>query len=529
MRFIPLSTIRSVTESFGDVTSIEGREAVLKSLKDSSGQFFTGPYTKEEIIDSVSKITDRNCVFYQWIEQEKNLLAILEGRVPEFSFQDRFHWVDHTLFTDFTDFLSPFLVSGLMKYRDTKDFQQLKKIFSFLVLLPKDNRSVLEQELFRSPKEYIVDHLKQLQNCKNENDLLHIIDNVSSDDLIAIIDLLSRSSYHVKVWYIDEVLAVLNHPSCTARLAYRIVQRLKKLELNPEHQSKIIEIENELKSGELLNKASDLPLYKRLRIKQIMRFAFFICLLIVAYFIIQYDPTSITEKDLGTVSSFEDFSLDERKQLDSLLRLNSNATQSEDIDQDQYMWTQGNGISLSLRKSLKNKRMESLFSDWLLNADLHNKGLVDSCAVFKQKTAHYYPDVHATKEMLGKEETMIRNESTYSVYVFIFEEFSNGKIYSVLIPSETSVALKLSKDQYLFFVAGNNLAPFIAPKGVPESELPSKEFTHHFCDVDMNFAESLGSFYKLSSPKKDHNKLLITGDSNTFFLVTDLYGILETI
>ena len=70
------------------------------------------------------------------------------------------------------------------------------------------------------------------------------------------------------------------------------------------------------------------------------------------------------------------------------------------------------------------------------------------------------------------------------------------------------------------------MVKYTVPKNA--SNVPSQRFDHHFCEVDDNFKESLNTIYKLAKPKKGQNKLMLSGDSTNYFVVADLYGILET-
>jgi hypothetical protein len=83
----------------------------------------------------------------------------------------------------------------------------------------------------------------------------------------------------------------------------------------------------------------------------------------------------------------------------------------------------------------------------------------------------------------------------------------------------------MNENDQALFVPGNDLGKFIAPSGA--GELPSVDFDHHFCKIDMNFSESLMNFYSLVQPKSRKKKLLLSGDLNGFFSDEALYGVLQ--
>lgn len=526
MRFISLSNLKKICASVGDPT-IE-KETIITKINAASSDFESKGYSNNEILAVLNVLNKQTEVFFQWVEQDKGLLSILEGKSPNLPFKDHFHWIGHALSTDFAHFISPFLCAAVLKYRDEKNTTTLFYLFTYLQLLPVDDRLVVEQELFKSSKERISNALKDALSATSEEQLLQITEEICSKDIIGIIGQLSRSSYHTKVWYIDEVLTLFKHQACSARLAYRIIQRLKELELNPEHKVTIAEIEKDLTTGQILATKKKAKRNFRSTVKQLVTLVLLLALFVAVYFIVNYKEDKEINPDLDLASSFEQFSKDERKQIDSLLRSQRQDSLLTENDQDQYLWVQGNGVSLTLRKPLKNERMEELYNDWLLDAQLFEKGIMDSCKNSSTDKNYQFTGVKTADQLKGEKVTAIRNESEYSVYIFVFDEQKNGSIYSTLLKKNKTISLNLNTGQYLLFVAGNTLAEFKKPSGAGIGELPSKNFDHHFCDTDYNLSISVNTIYKLVFPQKGSNKLLLSGDEFSSFVVADLYGILET-
>lgn len=528
MVFISLSDLKKITASIGDPTLEQERIKIIQELNAVPGIFEVSGYLNAEILAVVKVLNEQTFVFFQWIEQDKGLLSILEGKHPNQPFKDHFHWIGHALSSDFERFLSPFLCSAALKFRDEKNTATLFHLFTYLQLLPSDDRLVVEQELFKGTKERINKSLKDAQIASSEEQLLQITEEICSLETIGIIGQLSRSSYHTKVWYIDEVLTLFKHPACSARLAYRIIQRLKALELNPEHQTTIAEIEKDLTTGQILANKKRSKRNSRATLKQLVTIGLLIGLFVAVYFIVNYKEDKEINPDLDLASSFEQFSKEERKQIDSLLRLQQQDSLLTENEQDQYLWAQGNGVSLTLRKPLQNERMERLYNDWLLDAQLFEKGIMDSCKTSSTDKKYQFKGVKTTDQLKGDRVTAVRNESEYSVYIFVFDEQKNGSIYSTLLKKNKTISLNLSTDQHLLFIAGNNLSEFKKPSGAGIGELPSQNFDHHFCDADFNLSISANTIYKLVFPQKGSNKLLLSGDEFSSFVVADLYGILET-
>lgn len=528
MRFISLSSLKKICASYGDPEVATEREKIKNALSSEEGLLEASGYSRTEILEMLTLVDDQSRVFLQWIEQDKELLAILEGRAPKQVFQDHFHWIGHALAAPFAQFLTPFLSSAALKFREESNTKTLLCLFSYLKLLPPDDQLVVEQELFKGIKIRLLQSLSFKQNAQTEEELLSITETVCSSEIVGIIGELSRSSYHSKVWYVDEMLTFFKHPACTARLAYRIIQRLNELELNPEHQNAIKEIETNLKTGQILVQKQNKKKNFRPTIRQIVSIVLFSGLIFTIYYIFTYQEKTINNPDLNLASSFEQFSKEERKQIDSLLRSQRQDQATEENAMDQYLWTQGSGVSLTLKKPLENKRMEELYNDWLLDARLFEKGLIDSCKNVEKTNSFQFKGVKSTDELKGDQMTAVRNESEYSVYVFVFDEQTNGGIYSKLLKKDQTVSLNLKTGQFILFIAGNNLTKFTKPSGLGSDELPSAQFDHHFCDVDFNLSLSLNTLYIFKFPHKGSNKLMLSGDQFSSFEVADLYGILET-
>jgi hypothetical protein len=106
---------------------------------------------------------------------------------------------------------------------------------------------------------------------------------------------------------------------------------------------------------------------------------------------------------------------------------------------------------------LQNNRMEELYADWLIDAMLHENGAYDSCGTAKNNTTKFlFPGVKKADELIGKEDVYIQNNSEYSVYVFIFDDYKNGMVYSQLFKKGETIHLKLTTGNNLLFVAGIN-------------------------------------------------------------------------
>ena len=527
MKFIPISELERILGSEGNVRTADGRKELLLLLASGSAKG-SGIYSTAELIDLVSSLEDETIVFCDWVEQDRNLKDLLTGEVITTPFQDAHHWKQHTLLTSFGKFLAPFLGPVSVKYRETKDLAALSAIFSYLPLLPMDERLTIERELFIPFRDQVELAWKNAGSLETEQELLTVSDAICNEQSIRIVNSLSRASYHMRIWFVDRILELVKHPACTARLAFRMTQRLKTIDLNPEHLETIDAIERDLKTGQLLAPKRKINFFGWFKPASLITVLLLVAVGVTVYFVATYKEEPDMPDDLNIASSFESFSKEERVRIDSLLRAQRKDENMVIPDQDQYLWPQGTGVSLALRKKLENERMEQLYQDWLLDAELHEQGILDTCSGKEPAFIEPFPNVLNVRERRGEHKVYVRNESDYAVYAFIFEDVRNGTVYEILIPKGKVATLELNKNDQLLFVAGKTLVPFAAPSGVPKEELPSTDFTHHFCEADMNLSLSLSTLYTFVFPSGDRNKLLLSGDDQNSFMVADLYGILET-
>ena len=128
------------------------------------------------------------------------------------------------------------------------------------------------------------------------------------------------------------MLNLFDHPHCTHRLGYRIVTKLHALDLNPEHQAKLKNIEAELKSGQLLQ--GKIKAKRRVNYRQIVSLTLLVGLIFLAYTIFNTKTEVPNNDDLNTASSFEKFTKEERMQLDSLLRSRRGSIDENQDDRD---------------------------------------------------------------------------------------------------------------------------------------------------------------------------------------------------
>jgi len=471
----------------------------------------------------VGQLDELGLVFWDWIDQSNDLLALLNGKMPKVAYQGRYNWEKHALFGGFQTFTSPFLSSALIHLNKELNSQSRSLLLSYCTLLSPDERLFVEQKIIQPIIDLSSASARNCMGIDKESGILEIIEPITSEEILFSINSLSRRSYHLKVEYVDLITQILDAPGCTPRLAYRVLNRLTNLDLNPEHREKIEGLIKDLKKGEVSLGRQKRPLL-------VFRWAFvlipvFIAVLVFAVFWIKnYQPPVKTALDSN--SSFEQFTPEERRQLDSLIHLKESQFQLEEDDKDQYMWTSGTNVSLTLRQPLQNELMEKIYENWIRDAALFENGINVPCKD-TSKILGPFKNVNAISEIQGDHEILMKNESEYLIYLFCWEEYQSGEVFSIVIKPQEKIKFNMLKKQQLLFVAGKSMDKFYKPSNTG-LELPDPSFDHHFCSVDANFHLSLTTLYSLERPSSGHNKILISGSTVDPFVVADLYGILET-
>lgn len=520
MNFFPYWLLLELAQGQEKLRTEEGRNELVRELEARNDID-----TRAELIAFIKNLDQQKLVFLQWIAQNSALQQFLvDKELSSVPFTDTYKWTEHMLFPEFRNFLKPFLLPNVLHFKSETDLHKIKVLFSYLILLPEEDRMFSEQLLYRSVEKVTEQGIETANKVNSSKELLKVIHSLTAQNILTITQDLSRSSYHLRIGYVDKVLSVLNNKWCTPLLASRVLDALKTLDLNPEHDKKLLDLRKELKTGKLIS--DTLPFYMRLNSRFYIGLLTFALLLAATMYLAFWKPSNTTTPEANNVSSFEQFSVEERKQIDSLLRSRSGKASVDSTNSDQYLWQQGSGLSLAIRNKLKNEEMEHIYNDWLLDAELHLKGLFNNCDSSKIRKTLSSGKVNPIDSYSGKEQMYLLNESAYTVIMYVFKDERNSPIYVKLLPQGKEISFMIDRGDKILFVAGNELVPFMKPPHI--SDVPSADFKEHFCEVDQNLQESLSIFYSLDFPFGGKNKLMLRGDENSPFYVADLYGVLGT-
>jgi len=526
-RFIPLNYFKPLYVNHTDLLSEDGMNEFYKKLTGEEGTELRKKYaiTDTEFDYFVKTLlVAENIVFYGWVSYNTALLNMLtEAKLD--SYEDSFGHLLHQLAEGYQQFLSPYLAEKLLKYAGNDNPEELVQVFSFVQLLDHNHRAVVESQLFR-PISAQLEKLKvDVKQLTTEQELVDCVKPLCSDEIIESVNFLSRASYALKLDYVDQLLNSLRSKSCTVRFANWVLKQMEKVELNREHEYKILDLRRELHSGEL--KVHNLGKGKTpIRWKNVVMTAFLLSMIGFVAYVIAFKPFSdIDTPELSNETSFKQFSKDERKQIDSLLRQIDGNIHSEDLNFDQGAPIIGNSSMLTLRVPFENQKMESIYQDLVKDAEIQAQGLADSCEVatsFVRRKGLI--DLAKNK---GNVAAMIRNDSEFDVIIYVAEENKNGAVASLFLKKGETQIFEFNKGNTLLVVAGNSFQKFKSPS-TSGANLPSKLFTYHFCETDANYRESINTSYRLTTDNLKKVKFLLTGDQSGYFHLLDLKNVLET-
>jgi len=528
-KFIPISIFKTLYSSQSELLTEEGMNAFReKFAEDGVSIAQAAGFDTEHCIAFQETLREpSNVVFYGWIEQTPPLKNALLGNKLSL-FTDSAKHLEHTLSRQYKKFLSPVLSERLLSAQIESDAER-KIALSFVQLLDEDHRSVVEDRLFSPIIQRLLVVKMISEKTTDEQDLVNAVTPMCSDDIIASVNYLSRASYAAKLGYVDKILDTIYSKACTVRFANWILSRMSLVNLNNEHLHKLTDLRKELKHGNLKvknHKRGNAPIPMRGIFTALV-----IALLVGAViFLIIYKPfNQIEEEPLSKTTSFKEFTVEERIRMDSLLEEMDNPFHVVDsIDPLMQPVQMGVDVDLVLRKEFDNEKMEAIYED--LMTDVHLKTNYPDSACSSSKNT-VFKSTHGTKPVdfsSGLHTAVLRNESDYDIILYVAENTKDGSVFASLIKPNETIEFKINKFNTMTIVAGNDFQAFKAPAHTNKEELPSSDFTHHFCNTDLNYEETINTTYQFKHPRQGKNKFMVKGAKSGYVHLVDIHGVLDT-
>ena len=526
-RFIPIQLFQDLYQSFSDLLSEDGIDAFIKTLNTETAQKIL---EKEKINDVefaqfVSSVRDpMNVVFFGWVAQNTVLSKFLCDGPVSFFEDDQQHLM-HQYADRYKRFLTPYLTEKLLSYTGKQSAAILFQAFSFVKLLDNENRATVENQLFEGIRKTLEKIKNEAKNIEKEQDLIDLIKPACSDEYIGCVNALSRESYYLKLAYVDGILGVIRSRGCTSRFANWILKRMELVLLNNEHKYRITDLRQELREGKLVVKNQGVGTTP-FRWNNMLLGLFTAIVLGGVLYVIYYKPFSEVENtEFVTNASFKKFTIEERRKIDSLIQIMNVNRNLEDQFVDQGLPIFGGNSSLTIRKEFENETMERVYHDLILDAEIQDRRIKDSClSEIKYKRLPGVEDLTFKK---GQIEGMIKNESEYDVVLFVSENKTGGEIHSMLIKMGQTKTFQIDKYNTITAVAGNAYQNYTLPQNANAIEVPSDEYKYHFCQTDYSYKESINTVYKVINGSNGKIKLMLSGKKGGYFNLIDINGSLE--
>lgn len=461
---------------------------------------------------------NESSIFNSWIEQSSSLKNLLTNQVTQEIFKDAFKWKEHFLYEKFRAYLSPFFLPLISRKTETAINPEWASIFSFFELMIDDERMYLEQLLYQKINAQIEDAFSSISKTKEEAEFHQQLLLLLSDDCIAIHNCLSRGSHSIKIEFTERILQLFYHPKCSAKLAHWMILQLEKMNLNEEQKRSLETIKSKIKTGEI--KFSLTPKKSK---KLVFRNSLTLVLIIVVFVIIYFfynQKFDVETQNFKESSSLTAFTVKERKEIDSLLR----SMKTEDAD-SLVEDTGSFGASISLRVPFKNLLAEKIYREIEREMSNHYAGVYDTCIAvdLKKLKDEKINSTSILKEMKGKIDMEWKNDSDYTLLIFIWEENSNSPVFSAISAPKSTIYFKSNKGMHL-----------MAIPGIDYGRIPSenmKDFNilqNHFCSIDFNFEYALQQNFLISNYASAKNRILVEGLLGNVINITDAQGVLES-
>lgn len=455
-------------------------------------------------------------IFIGWIEQWRAVSEIIKEGETSVSFSDYLRLKEHTLFASFQQFVTPFLFPPLLKQAESG---VLNETLEYIVLLEPDSGAVVENVIYTKIEQLFISvHHLQEQKKVTEDQLIEVVHDVVNEQITKVLNSFSRRSYVHVIAYVEYCFSMLKAKGCTLRMANWIVKQLQQLQLSPEHIQQLSDFQNDLKTGAVRveNKGKK---QSGFRMQPLLTAIGLIVFTGIVILIIVFKPWSehVSPQELETVSSFTEFTVEERKHIDSLLRIIQPEPLPQLLEGD-FMHVEGRELMVDARKTFANKTADAFYDTWEDYLSKDTVQSIQSCKeLFKQIKRFSLPEgfLKLTEKQNGKP-AFFRNESEYTIQLVVFNNQPGSKAYYYELKKDEQVEFNLSVGEHIGIVTGRYTIPY---KSGIESIV--------FCEFDNTTFSSLMTSYVLKPGNSYSYKFLVSGTDIFDFQVVDMYGVLE--
>lgn len=501
-----------------DLMSTEGQQVLTNLLNEEGVINALGQkgYTREDVRYFLQTLSAEHLLFQQWITSNNVLDDFLaEGILG--TYHDNQGVLSHRLYKEFQFYVSSFLADRMLALTSSADQIIRNELCSFLPLLDDDNRYLVEDQLFRHFKKQLKSIEDNWSNWDTEDQQKSEVMPLLADEVLNELNRYSKASYANIMYFVDTILNTIHAPGCTPRFANWMIKRLELLDLNNEHQEKIRQFKQDLAEGKI--KVHNTAHAKSKGGQRVLPLVILFGLIGLIFWIVYFKPfNGKDEVNDHKNSSFTELTVDERKEIDSIVQtMNQNIDLGEEqLDPGIFS---GGGSVLTLRKAFQNKLMEQIYSDLSKDGRLTYLYPNDSCGKSENFVAYF--GTRSIKEQKQGTECILRNESEYDLTIFVADNKPGGKIYTAYIKQGKMLEFKMERGMVLTCVAGNTYRKFEIPNGAAQDDLPSPGYTYHFCERDQNFEETINRSYVMKNAS-GKAKFVLAGKKSQIVQLIDL-------
>ena len=474
-------------------------------------KLFQAQSSDPELVISLEHVLRANTGLYiQWIIQDHNLHYFLLGNTIKESFKDSQNLQKHSFFPSFQRFVEPFLSPLLLRLKNTDNQKERLILASYLILLPDDERALIEYELADKMMNDFRQTLSESNLLTDEKQLSEKISPFSQDEAIGFINHLSRASYAIKLEYTDGLLSVINFQGCTIRLANYLVKQTEKISLHKEHSGKLTELRRDLREGKIRVKnhgKKGLILNRNHAFLSILTLG----IAIFSFWLMKYEPfKSVPEEEKIAKTAFSQYTEEERRQIDSLIALldQEDDEEAEESLIDPFMGLEE--VEMILREPVKNEQIEEYI---IKIEEIHQKNLQrsDSCKGMSDSSFKKYllDGFKALSTLSGKRQMSFKNESDYQVILMVFNDSPGKPVYMQCLTKHQEIKFKVDSGQKMIVLAGQKF----------------DKTESYFCITDENTALSQNTIYEFDQSAKS-GKMLVVGNPGSEFSLIDLKKVL---
>ena len=487
--------------------------------------FFSAPFqidfegktiAQKDVFLFFQQLTPENWIYLNWIAEMPDLEKFLLGSLPKFSFSDKLKWQQHTLFSAFQSFISPFLENVFLANKNST-LEENAIMASYFCLLDAGTRNLIELSIvgnFLEEQREVMRHFIEETDADTfESTLLQLC----NDEAVQLFYHIGQANYALKIEYSELLLTLVKHPLCERKTLLWVIRMLEKTGLRDEHLLQLKSIHKSTIDNSINRSIKNYN--KSLSTKIILGiFILSIASVSIWYFMPLSQQYSSENELLERETSFEQFTPDERKKIDSLLHQiqEKNRVSREDL-------TDFSDTRVNIIAGLKNKKMASIYKDLWLDLDNGNSQIKDSCSKFLNDKSLFYENIKPLKKREASHSLFVENGSAYDVLICVFKEENAAEVFSFLLKKGKTTTFNLEMDDHLLFLPGKKFSKI----SCHDTSGPSKALLGHFCEKDENYLSMLNEFYAFERPKKNTSKLFLSGDKNSFFTILDLESVLR--